>query len=160
MFFKLNFDKSKQTGFVIAKMLKKSYSQPKGFSLIELLGALLIFALLSVMLLQTLTYSYFLNVANRNLTIAITHAQYVMEEIKSTNFDNIKSKVDSKDWDWSSATISQKGLTPLSNEAINTDELTVGSNNLLKVTVTVTWTDKTGRNRSTVLETYFTKPPS
>jgi hypothetical protein len=112
------------------------------------------------MLLQAVTYSYVLNVANRNLAVAIIHAQYVMEEIKSTNFDNIKSKVDNGDWDWSSANISQKGLTPLASEAINTDESIIGSSNLLKVTVNGTWEDKTGRNRSTILETYFTKPPS
>ncbi|MCX5714428.1 MAG: prepilin-type N-terminal cleavage/methylation domain-containing protein [Candidatus Omnitrophica bacterium] len=128
----------------------------KGFSLAELLLAAAILALLSSMLLQTAISSFILNQTNRNSSIAIIHAQYAMEEIKGTNFDNIKPDIDSGSWNWSSTDISGKGLSPLPGETISTQET---GTSLLNVMVTVNWEDKTGRNRNVSLQTYFAQPP-
>jgi len=158
-------------------MLKKSYSRPKGITLMELLVAALILALLSIIILQAVTYSYLLNVANRNLIIATTHAQYVMEDIKSKNinasgFDSIISGINSGNWNSNPGNWNWNGMSPspslLINESITaccvtspTDttctSCSLGSN-LLNVIVTVTWVDKLNRPRNTSLQTCFAKP--
>jgi len=94
-----------------------------------------------------------LNEANRNSTVAITHAQYIMEEIRSTPFASIKTMADNDTWDLDTAelTASPYSLATLSNEAIDTTVTTAG--NLLGVTVGVSWQDRRGRNRSEQLIT-------
>lgn len=127
----------------------------KGFTLLELLLASVILAVaLSVLLLEFLGCAV-LSEAARNLTRAITHAQYVMEDIKNTTFINIKSKIDNGDWDWDSTDISNEGLTPLRNEIIDTN---VSGTDLLDVTVNVSWQNKGGRAQSTFLETLIAEP--
>ena len=127
----------------------------KGFTLLELLLASVILAVaLSVLLLEFLSCAV-LSEAARNLTRAVAHAQYVMEDIKNTTFINIKSKIDNGDWDWDSADISNEGLTPLRNEIIDTS---VSGTDLLDVTVNVSWQNKGGRSQYTSLETLIAEP--
>ena len=127
----------------------------KGFTLLELLLASVILAVaLSVLLLEFLSCAV-LSEAARNLTRAVAHAQYVMEDIKNTTFINIKSKIDNGDWDWDSADISNEGLIPLRNEII---DASVSGTDLLDVTVNVSWQNKGGRSQYTSLETLIAEP--
>lgn len=127
----------------------------KGFTLPELLLAAAILAFVLCGLLVLFINCVFLNEANRNSTVALSHAQYVMEDIKNTNFYSIKTKIDNGDWDWATAGITARGLNPLPNESIDTSR--GSTDNPLEVAVTVTWQDRRQRNRQAALRTLFAK---
>lgn len=113
-------------------------------------AAILIFAL-SGLLVLFITCA-FLNQTNRNLTTAITHAEYVMEEIKDTNFTNIQANINNGIWDWDSQGITDEGLTAITGESI---DAAVSGTELLDVTVTVSWMERGSPvgTRSVALET-------
>jgi prepilin-type N-terminal cleavage/methylation domain-containing protein len=138
-------------------MLKKPVLNLKGFTLVELLLASAILAFVAFTLLRSIISSSILAESNRNLSNAITHAQYVMEEIKSANFTNITTKINNGYWNWGSTTLSSKGLSPLTNENITT-ALGTGTSDLLNVTVAVNWTDRGSRARNTSIQTFFSRP--
>jgi len=121
----------------------------KAFTLVELLLASAILALVISGLLLVFLSCIFLNEANRNLTAAITHAQFAMEEVKNTAFGSIASE------SWDNATISAKGLLPLGNESIS---INVTGSTTLDVNVTVSWQDRASRDRNISIETLITEP--
>jgi len=127
----------------------------KSFTLSELLLAVVILAISLGAILLALVQCFLLNEANRNLTRALTHAEYVLEDIKNTNFETIKTKIENGDWDWDSSEVAREGLTPLNNENIDTS---VKGTTLLDIEVTVTWKDRGLRNRSVNLETLIAQP--
>jgi len=129
----------------------------KGFTLIELLLAIgfLVFALASI--LAVFANCLLLNEYNRELTRAISHAQYIMEGIKNQDFSNLENNVNAGVWDWTDSDIENQGLIALTSEAIDTNE--VGSDSsLLDVVVTVNWMSRGNRPRSIILETLITEP--
>ena len=133
-----------------------------GFTLSELLLASGIMAFVLVGLLQLFITCIFLNESNRNLSVATAHGQYVLEEMKNTNFTNFKNSSPNADtyWDWNSAAINSNGLGALNSEAIATDAAWVdaGTKNRLDIAVTVSWKDFGLRERSLVLRTLLTEP--
>ncbi len=94
-----------------------------------------------------------LNQANRNSTVAITHAQYIMEEVRGTDFASIQGLVEGGQWDLDSGELGAApyNLAVLDNEAVDTTVTVVG--NMLEVSVAVSWQDRLGRNRSEQLLT-------
>jgi len=142
------------------KKLKKS------FTLLELLLASVIIAsVLSVLLLEFITCAY-LSESSRNLTRGITHAQYIMEEIKNTSFLTIADQIDANAWDFDAAGFGAElcGVDAdcitaniLNSEVINT---TVDETDpeLIEITVDVSWQDKSTRASSTSLETLIAEP--
>ena len=133
-----------------------------GFTLSELLLAAGIMAFVLVGLLQLFISCIFLNEANRNLSIASVHGQYILEEMKNTNFTNFKngSVNANTNWDLNSATVNLKGLGALNTELINTDAAWVNeaTKDCLDITVTVSWKDFGVRDRSLVFWTMITEP--
>lgn len=129
----------------------------KGFTLAEaLLGmVILTFALVSVLAL--FANCVILNESNRNLTIAVSHAQFVMEEIKNTKFANISSG----DWDWDPTQIATKGLSALTNELITT-MISLETDDLLDdlwdVAVSVEWYDRKRKHPPIILRTLIAEP--
>ena len=121
----------------------------KGFTLVELLLGATIMAFALTAFLVIFINCIFLNTSNSNQSIATSHAQYALEEIKSNNFTSIASQT------WSNAIIISKGLAPLSSESI---AINVTGTNVLDVAVTVSWRDRGIRNRSYALETLMTEP--
>lgn len=85
----------------------------------------------------------------------MTHAQYVLEDIKSTNFNNIASQINGGYWDWDAAAITSEGLTAIASEAI---VVQVSGTDLLDITVTVSWKDRGVRDNSVTLETLIVEP--
>jgi prepilin-type N-terminal cleavage/methylation domain-containing protein len=118
----------------------------KGFSLVEVIVAagILGFALSS--LLMFFTNSVALNENARNMTVAMTHAEFVLEEVRNTPYATAITQIDAYNWTWSTPSgIYAKGLSPLNNEMITTTR----SNTLPpEVTVTVNWQDAHQRSRS------------
>ena len=153
---------------VMEKMLKKS---TKGFTLSELLLVVGIMALVFSAIILMLISCFLLNEANRNLTIATTHAQHVMEEIKDSastvaGFDGLTTQIAAGAWDfttqfaagvwnWTSATINTQDLTALPSEAITTTAS--GTADKVAVNVMVSWQDRR-RSRNMSLETLIAEP--
>jgi hypothetical protein len=122
----------------------------RGLTLTELLLAAVILAFTLAGILLLFINCMFLNEASRNLTIAVTHGQFALEEVKNTAFGAISSAT------WDEAIISSKGLTPL-----NTESISIGVGLIADpkdVTATVTWKDRGVRDRSLVLTTLISEP--
>lgn len=130
----------------------------KGFTLTELLLGAVVLAFGLTGLLALFMNCIFLNESSRNLAVAISHAEYIMEEVKNTDFNSIKTKSDNGDWDWNSAMIVSQGLTATALESEYIDTNTTGTD-LLDVRVTVAWKDRSSRDRNTALETLITEQP-
>ncbi|MFA5411585.1 MAG: prepilin-type N-terminal cleavage/methylation domain-containing protein [Candidatus Omnitrophota bacterium] len=125
----------------------------KGFTLAELLFASAILALVLTGILALFTNCIFLNETNRNLSIATSHAQYALEEIKSAEFSAIAGTYDGACWD--SQTIAAKGLVALSD-----DEricISAPQGEPLKVEVTVEWSGRNQRTWRVQLSTLITE---
>lgn len=133
--------------------MQRPFLSKHGFTLSELLLASGIMAFVLVGLLQLFITCIVLNESNRNLSVATAHGQYVLEEMKNTNFTSLKNGT--LDWDWDTNQIGEKGLTPLSSELIVTGIVDSG---YLQITVTLTWKDFGIRDRSLVLRTLITEP--
>ena len=129
----------------------KSYC--RGFTLSELLLAAAILVFVLAGLLALFINCLLLNEANRNLTVATAHAQYIMEQIKDTDFSQVETKINLGDWDLDASEIESApyNLTALSNE--NIDTIVSQSGNPLGISVTVQWDDRPGRSRSAQLDT-------
>jgi hypothetical protein len=78
-----------------------------------------------------------------------------MEEIKSTRFGDIKTKINNGDWNWTATNIISREMLSLVNEFVNT---TVSGTSLLDVTVTASWRDIRGGIRNVSSQTYFSQP--
>jgi len=123
----------------------------KGFTLPELLLAAAILGFVLVSLLFLFTSCLFLNESSRDLTFAVSHAEYVMEDIKNTSFPLIPAKAGTMD----ATAITVVGLTPMTSESIVT---AVSGTGILTVTVTVNWSQRGVRSRSAVLTTKIARP--
>jgi Tfp pilus assembly protein PilW len=126
-----------------------------GFTLAELLlaSAILIFALSGVLALYI--NCAVLNKTNRNSAIAMSHANYIMEEIRGWGFTGLETKIQNNDWDLDAQEIqSNYNLTPLSQETI--DASVSQSGDPLGVSVRVDWLDYGLRARNIVLNTLIT----
>jgi Tfp pilus assembly protein PilW len=142
--------------------MERPFLSKLGFTLSELLIASGIMAFVLVGLLHLFITCIFLNESNRNLSVATAHGQYVLEEMKNTNFTNFKNGSPNADtyWDWNNAAINSNGLSVLNSEAIATDAAWVDAvtKDRLDITVTVSWKDFGVRDRSLVLRTLITEP--
>ena len=120
------------------------------FTLPELLLSAAILSYSLSVVLATYVNSIALNDASRNLSIAVSHAQLVMEDIRNTTFASVATNITNGNWDWNTATIGTKGLTALKSESIDTS---LTGSNPLDITVTFSWNDLNGRSRSQALKT-------
>ncbi len=125
----------------------------KALTIPEVLVATIFLTVVLSGILMLFINCMFLNEANRNSTVAITHAQYIMEEIRSVPFTSIQTMADNGDWDLDATELeaSPYGLSVLDVEAIDTTVTAVGD--LLEATVAVSWQDRRGRTRSDQLTT-------
>ena len=155
----------RQKGFIpletIGQRKKSALMSLTWFTLPELLLAAAILAFTLSGLLLVFVNCILLNSANRNSTIAIDHAQFVLEEIRDTDFSNISSGINNGNWTWDAAAISAKCITTLNdacfalvNESITT--VLLDQNDPLDIQVTVNWNDRGNKGRSTVLRTQIT----
>jgi len=126
----------------------------KGLSLTELMLAASILAAVLCGLILLFVNCLMLNEANRNLLSAVTHAEYVMEEIRDANFSFVESLVTSGTWDWTETNLESENLIPLVEESI--DASVFQSGDPLGVLVTVNWKDNGGRDRVAQITTLIT----
>ena len=128
----------------------KVHRSRTGFTLPELLVSTAIMGYaLSVMVLSFFR-NYALNETSRNLTVATSHVNYVLENIRNTSFSSISTNISNGNWNLSSSGITSLGLTPINTETITT---TSSGTTLLTVTVTATWKDLQSRTQSKSMQT-------
>jgi len=125
----------------------------KTITIAEVLLAGILLAVVLSGILMLFINCMLLNEANRNSTVAITHAQYVMEEIRSTSFGSIQTMANNGTWDLDDTELAAApyNLTVLDLEVIDTTVTSVG--NLLEVEIGISWEDRRGRERSEQLMT-------
>jgi len=112
--------------------------------------ALVIVAFSVTALLSLFASSIFLDMANKNLTTAISHAQYALEYIKNKNFFDVTNET------WNTTKID----TLFNQNHLNSESVIIypsawGSYGK-DVTVTVSWKDRGIINRSIAFETLIT----
>lgn len=125
-----------------------------GFTLAEVILAAAILAFALTGLLALFISCMLLNESSRNRSLATAHAQFVLEEIKNTNFDVIETDINAGNWNWNEAEIENKNLPVLKSEAIETAVSVSGDP--LEVLATVSWQDRLGANRNITLNSLFT----
>lgn len=128
---------------------KKSHTYPgnnrnriflkRGFTLLELIVALGILAVVISGLLASFVYSVLLNESNANLVIAANDAQYVMEQIKGLAYNDIDDYEPPDFYNLQNENIAAPGITDISS-------------GLKEVTVNVSWSERQ-RARSFSLST-------
>jgi len=124
---------------------RKTFIQFRGFTLTELLFALAILTFVLCGLLNVFVNCLFLNESSRNTTLAISHAQYIMENIKNSDFATLEAAILNENWNWYVEDITSHNLVSLPNESIITNVFQ--SPDPLGVSVRVEWSDRTGRNQ-------------
>jgi Tfp pilus assembly protein PilV len=125
----------------------------RAFTLAEMLLAAIILTVGIIGILLVFINCMFLDDANRNLTVAVSHGQFAMEEIKDTAFANISNNYNNVTWNASA--IAAKSLSALNNETM---QFQVSGTTILTVIATVGWWDRGVRYKSLILETLITEP--
>lgn len=97
-----------------------------------------------------------LNEFNRERTLAVVHAQHMMEEIKNSYFTGLETAINSGMFNRSATQLSLApyNFIPLSNESINTSIVSAG--NPLTIEVRVNWLARGQSTRSYTLESLKT----
>jgi Tfp pilus assembly protein PilE len=136
--------------------MRQIIANSKGVTLIETVLAVAIMLFVFSGILTLFVHCTFLNETNRNLSSAMVHSQYIMEQIIDTTFYQIESNINNGNWDLDENDIESApyDLTALKNESIDTQVFQSG--NPLGVSVRVDWSDRWGRARFTTLETLAT----
>ena len=122
----------------------------KAFTMPELMVSAAIMAYALSVIVLSFFRNYALNETSRNLTVATSHLNYVLEDIRNTTFSSISTNISGGNWNWNSSTITSKGLTTLNSESITT---TSSGTTLLTVTVTASWKDLQSRTQTKSLQT-------
>jgi prepilin-type N-terminal cleavage/methylation domain-containing protein len=112
--------------------MKKKFVQ-NGFTLLELLLAASIMSVALSGMLAMFVNSIALEEAARNMTVAASHVQFVLEDMKNSTFSTLATDIGDGDWNWDATEISGQGLTPLNTESISAQ---VSGSSLLEITVT------------------------
>ena len=127
----------------------------KAFSLVQIMIAILIMGIAFSSIILTFISCCVLSEFNKSLTIASSHAQYIMEEKKnlastSAGFNSLVNESLTK------VDIEDKGLDSLNSENITVTVKNVTSD-LKNITVEVFWKDF-NRDRNITLNTKIARP--
>jgi Tfp pilus assembly protein PilV len=131
----------------------------RGFTLAELVLAAFILSFVLSGLLLLFTNCMLLNDSSRNLSVATSHAEYILETIRGQDFADIQTTINSggaSGWDLTTVELSQSpyNFTTLPDETVATSVFQTG--NPLGVLVNVSWLDRGLKARNTELRTFLT----
>ena len=116
-----------------------------GFTFMELMIAATILTVALVALLGVFAGNFGLIEWGGDLTIAVNHAQCVMEEMRQRNIPSAITAEDWTDWAQTSLASSGGGLNSLTGEAINVSYPSGTGAVPLEIVVTVCWQKKGGQ---------------
>lgn len=131
----------------------------QGFTLAELMMAAFILVFVLSGLLLLFTNCMLLNDASRNLSVATSHGEYVLEQVSATTFTGLETRIANNGvngWDLSTANLQASPYNFIALPAENLVTSVFQSGNPLGVSVLVSWQDRGQKNRSTELRTYLT----
>ena len=150
---------------------KRRENMQSAVTLPEIMIAAALLMVMCSMLYLLFANCSFLNQFNRERTIAMSHAEYVMEWVKNEamdDFDSVYSDIQAGNttpWAWGSSDIagefdsgSAYDFIPLNDEAIDVSVPGAADVDPLDVRVTVSWTDWRTKTRSVKLDTLLTEP--
>jgi len=150
----------------LTRFKKEQKLSKKGFTLLELLIAAGIFAFAISGILLVFINCALLDKANRNKSIATSHAEFVIEDImeymRTNELDSLQNNiVNNGMWNWNNAAICNNlGCAPcvypcvLNSESITTS--CINATSPLEITVTVSWQDR-AKTRNLELKTLISK---
>ena len=126
--------------------IRRKFAADKGFTLVEVLIAIGILAVVIVGLLQLFVYCSRLAEAAGNTTIAVNEAQNKLEEIRNHDFNDI-----AVDYASGGTPGNTFALTSLTGTGTITTSQVGGSSELLQIQIDVNWQNKSGRSLSSTL---------
>lgn len=128
----------------------------KGVTLTELMSSIVIISMTVFSLIGVLVNMNVLNELNRERTLAVVHAQHIMEEIKDSHFTGLEMIINNGGFNLSTGQLSTApyNFLPLPNESIITS--IVSSGNPLRIEVRVNWLAKGVSSRAYTLESLKT----
>jgi prepilin-type N-terminal cleavage/methylation domain-containing protein len=128
----------------------------RGFTMLELLLGLAIMGFALTGMLALYTNCMILNQSNRNSIVAISHAQYVMEELKAeTSLANLETKINSGIYT-KFTDLSGENTSVCCCDASNNCYSSCPTQDPQKVCVTDSWNERGTRPMSVSLQTLFT----
>ena len=130
--------------------MSKISNNNSAFTLPEMLLTAFILSYALSMVLASYVNCMSLNQSSRSLVSAVSHIEFVMEDMRNSAFASIAANISSGNWNWNGATVTSRGLTALNNESITT---TYTGTNPLDITVTVSWNEIKGGSHSRTLRT-------
>jgi prepilin-type N-terminal cleavage/methylation domain-containing protein len=122
----------------------------KGFTFPELLVTIAILGGSVGALLTFFVQSIELNNISRDMSLAVSHVQYVLEDIRSSS-GVIVTQIDNGVWNYDTdPEFSDKGLTRLQNETV---QVQYTGTDALTITVTLGWQMNNGRWQNLIFQT-------
>ena len=122
----------------------------RGFTFAELLVTVALLGGAVGAMLTFFVQSIELNNLSRDMSLAVSHVQYVLEEIRSSS-GVIVTQIDNGVWNYDTdAEFSDKGLTRLPNETIQVQYSGTGA---LTITVNLGWQMHNGRWQTLTFQT-------
>ena len=131
-------------------MLKFKKARRSGLSLVELLIAVGVLAVTMMSLVSFFVATTRMTEESRNLSLAVSHAQSVLEDIRAFGYSGVDTAITSGNWNWDQSALIARGMGALKAEAIYT---TYSGSGLLTVNVAVQWQDTQNAVRRTYLAT-------
>jgi prepilin-type N-terminal cleavage/methylation domain-containing protein len=137
--------------------IKRGKNQQRGTSLIEILVAVAIFAVAMSGLLGSIFAVVYLSETSRNLTIATSDLNNIMERVRATPFDHLAQDFPQAVTDGPAA---NRYPAIIGGYRLNNQHITVTYANPAgdprEVKTTITWEDKKGRPYTASFSTYRT----
>jgi len=134
---------------------------PRAFTLVELLLASFILAIVLTGLIQLFMTCRYLNESNQNLVAAVAHAQFVAEAVRgsSSSVAGIEAAIDNGSWNLSSTALADAPyeFSGLMNESVVTLVHPNQTGNTLRFNVTVQWRQGSMVDHDYTLETLVSR---
>ena len=127
------------------------FAADRGFTLVEVLIAVGILAVVIVGLLQLFVYCSTLAEAAGNTTLAVNEAQNKIEEIRNHNFTSIATDYASGGTPGNTFPVPDRDGTGTIGTGTITTSQVGGSSALLQIQINVSWQNKNSRNFATAL---------
>jgi type II secretory pathway pseudopilin PulG len=120
----------------------RKLSGSRGLTFVELIVTVAILGFALTTLLKFFVDSMNLNALSRDVTLAVSHAQYVLEDIRSSS-GVIKDQINNSVWNLSNdSQFNTLGLLRIKNETITT---TQDNGTPITITVVISWQEDSGR---------------